>query len=77
MSDRVTVLHAGAVTDLVRRGLAPALLDTEDIEVTAVPGHSVALAAGILDGSPILLGESPGLLPRELIRRVQGTYRGW
>jgi len=51
MSDRVTVLHAGAVTDLVRRGLALALLDTEDIEVTAVPGHSVALAAGILDGS--------------------------
>jgi molybdate/tungstate transport system substrate-binding protein len=51
MGRRVTVLHAGAVTDLVRTGLAPALLDTEDIEVSAVPGHSVALASGILDGS--------------------------
>jgi len=27
--------------------------------------------------SPILLGGSPGLLPRELVGRVQGTYRGW
>jgi molybdate/tungstate transport system substrate-binding protein len=51
MRERVTVLHAGAVTDLVHRGLAPALLETEDIEVSAVPGHSVALASGILDGS--------------------------
>src|ERR1700694_438857 len=51
MRERVTVLHAGVVTDLVRRGLAPVLLETQDIEVSAVPGHSVALASGILDGS--------------------------
>jgi molybdate/tungstate transport system substrate-binding protein len=51
MSEHVTVLHAGAVSDLVRIGLAPVLLETQDIEVTAVSGHSVALALGILDGS--------------------------
>ncbi|HXC77672.1 MAG TPA: extracellular solute-binding protein [Candidatus Acidoferrum sp.] len=51
MRERVTVLHAGAVTDLIRRGLAPVLLEAEDIELSAVPGHSVALASGILDGS--------------------------
>jgi molybdate/tungstate transport system substrate-binding protein len=47
----MTVLHAGALTDVVRRGLAPALLEAQDIAVSSVPGHSVALASAILDGS--------------------------
>src|ERR1700732_4743178 len=51
MREHVTVLHAGAATDLILRGLAPMLSVTEDIELTAVPGHSVALASSILDGS--------------------------
>lgn len=51
MTKRVTVLHAGALTQLVRRGLTPALLETEGMEVISVPGHSVALAKGILAGS--------------------------
>jgi molybdate/tungstate transport system substrate-binding protein len=50
MTQRVTVLHAGAVTDLVTRGVAPALLDRAGIEVVSVPGHSVALASGIISG---------------------------
>lgn len=50
MTQRLIVLHAGAVTDLVVRGLAPALLDGEGIEVVSVPGHSVALASGIING---------------------------
>jgi molybdate/tungstate transport system substrate-binding protein len=50
VTQRVTVLHAGAVTDLVTRGIAPALLDGEGIEVVSVPGHSVALASGIING---------------------------
>ena len=51
MTDQVRVLHAGVLTDLVGRGLAPALLKKHDLEVDAVGGHSVGLAMRILDGS--------------------------
>jgi molybdate/tungstate transport system substrate-binding protein len=51
VTDQVRVLHAGVLTDLVGRGLAPVLLKERGIEVDAVGGHSVGLAMRILDGS--------------------------
>ncbi len=51
MGETVRVLHAGVLTDLVARGLGPALYEEHGIEVDAVPGHSVGLALGLRDGS--------------------------
>jgi molybdate/tungstate transport system substrate-binding protein len=51
MTDQIRVLHAGVLTDLVRRGLAPVLLKERGIQVSAVGGHSVGVALRILDGS--------------------------
>ena len=45
----LTVLHAGMVTNLVERGLAPALA-SEGVAVENTRGHSVGLANGIKEG---------------------------
>jgi molybdate/tungstate transport system substrate-binding protein len=50
VTGQVDVLHAGVLTDLVGRGLAPALLKDHGIQVSSVGGHSVGLAMRILDG---------------------------
>jgi ABC-type molybdate transport system substrate-binding protein len=49
----VKVLHAGALTSLVGRGLGPAFERATDIPVVAERGHSVALADGIKVGSRV------------------------
>lgn len=47
----ITVLHAGALTNLVQRGLAPAFERETGIGMRIERGHSVALANAIKDGS--------------------------
>lgn len=49
----LTVLHAGALSALMARGLGPAFERESGITVRAVRGHSVALADGIKDGSKV------------------------
>src|SRR6266851_619470 len=46
-STLVHVLHAGALTTLVREQLAPALSQAHGITLKSQPGHSVALALAI------------------------------
>src|SRR5579885_1747136 len=44
---RITVLHAGSLTTLVRGHLDPALQRAAGISLESVPGHSVALALAL------------------------------
>ncbi len=47
----ITILHAGALTNLVQRGLAPAFERETGVAMRSERGHSVALAQAIKNGS--------------------------
>ena len=75
----LTVLHAGALTSLVGRGLGPAFEREAGIPVLAERGHSVALADGIKDGSRVgdLFMSADAAVNESLIGAANGDHLRW
>src|SRR4051812_28844079 len=75
----LTVLHAGALTNLVGNGLGPAFERATGIPVRPVRGHSVALADGIKDGSKVgdLFMSADAEVNRQLMAAANGDWVRW
>jgi molybdate/tungstate transport system substrate-binding protein len=75
----LTVLHAGALTNLVGNGLAPAFERDTGIPVRAVRGHSVALADGIKDGSKVgdIFMSADAEVNAQLMGAANGDWVRW
>lgn len=75
----LTVLHAGALTNLLGNGLGPAFERATGIPVRPVRGHSVALADGIKDGSRVgdIFMSADAEVNGQLIGAANGDWVRW